>query len=395
MIIIGISDDKFIYSYNSTASISPVDLICVYDYDTNLKLLAKRKILNEGEFIFSKYIGFYVWSKQLKKNIRNKNLIINCFGNGNFPYLCLSRKYEASYNLNFLSKYTKLEDFPTRNIANYINYTFGIEFETSSGYIPEEKCFENGLIPLRDGSISGIEYSTIVLSGNSGFNLLEKQIKLLNEYTTFNKECALHIHFGGFPLDTEKILYLNNLFYNMFNTIDLIQILPTATFHTDLYKKNNKSYCELNNYFDNFDDLYQNFVGMPYMGSLTQPHPNDIERVAKWNIHSRYVACNLVNMLCYKGPKTVEFRFLRPTKNKDIILFWIYTLNALLLCAEKLEYQINGLEDMYNRCYPKDITKYLMNAVSDLIIIRENQYRNGDICNSMYEFENDFKLKKL
>ena len=46
-------------------------------------------------------------------------------------------------------------------------YTFGIEFETAGGFLPQHRLYELGLIPLRDGSITGIEFATVVLKGNT------------------------------------------------------------------------------------------------------------------------------------------------------------------------------------------------------------------------------------
>lgn len=392
MVITDICNGKFQLD-DTPNQIDPTKYVVVYDFASGMKVLANKTLLSSYPFIYSNFKGCYVLLTQMKNmSPLKRKMYLNSFGNGDFPYLLLTREYEAIYNIDFLSKYTTLDESLNFEIAKHIDYTFGIEFETSSGYIPEDKCFEYGLIPLRDGSISGIEYSTIVLKGNSGFNLLSKQFKLLNQYTTFNKECALHIHFGGFPLDKEKILLLNNLFSYIFSDVQLAQSLPVSTFHTELYKKNKKSYCELNLPYRSFNDLYKYFVGTNYMGSLTQPHPCDIDRTAKWNIHSRYVACNLVNMLCYTGPKTVEFRFLRPTKNIDIILFWIYTLNAIMKYSEINTSFKTTIKDIYLSCYSEEITNYLMDAINDLIVIRTNQLNNGDNCNAMHEFENNFKL---
>ena len=79
---------------------------------------------------------------------------------------------------------------------------------------PQHRLYELGLIPLRDGSISGIEFSTVVLQGNFGFNLLKQQIEELNEHTIFDKDCSLHVHFGGFKLSGDLLLAVNNLFAN-------------------------------------------------------------------------------------------------------------------------------------------------------------------------------------
>ena len=121
----------------------------------------------------------------------------------NFPYH-FRKEYEAVNNLETFKDRQKVRydfEFP---IENFIKYSFGLEFETSNGIIPEEICFADGLIPLRDGSISGNEYSTVVLQGHKGFNLLYQQLETLRKYTRFDKECSLHIHFGGFPLEPKR-----------------------------------------------------------------------------------------------------------------------------------------------------------------------------------------------
>ena len=40
-------------------------------------------------------------------------------------------------------------------------------------------------------------------------------------------------------------------------------------------------------------------------------------------------------MLCYEGPKTIEFRFLRPTFNFTKVYTWLLVFNAILKTAEE------------------------------------------------------------
>lgn len=55
-------------------------------------------------------------------------------------------------------------------IEEYLkDVTFGIEFETSKiKFVPNDILMKYGLIPLRDGSIRGYEYTTIPLTGTEG-----------------------------------------------------------------------------------------------------------------------------------------------------------------------------------------------------------------------------------
>lgn len=254
------------------------------------------------------------------------------FAHGGFPY-SFDRFYSTRYLEERFQKKHKVDNHILFNYANELPYTFGLEFETSAGYIPENELFKVGLIPLRDGSISGLEYSTIVLGGNSGLNTLKEQIEVLKEYTIFDKECSLHIHFGSFKLTPEILLRLNNLFASS----DIDNYVTPYAFNTSQYKSNGKDYCSKNRHFASFGDLYSSLVGRPYYGSLFQPHPNDLSGDRKWNIASRYKALNLVNAVCYNNAKTAEFRFLRPTYNFDKILVWLFVLAAYVKYAEMTE----------------------------------------------------------
>lgn len=324
-----------------------------------------------------------------------------------YPYQKIKRYYGAANNLKIFTKtvnnYLKQQKIINTSFSELCPFTFGIEYETSIGVIPEEECFAKGLIPLRDGSITGNEYTTTILSGDKGLFLINDHFNLLNKYTDFNKDCSLHIHFGGFPLDKNAILALNNLCFTL--TDDLLSILPLYAFSTHCYKQNGKDYCKPLSWYSSFEEMYQNLTNMAFFGDFHQPHPNDVDKLAKWNIPTRYHMCNFINLLCYNGGKTVEFRFLKPTKNKHVLYFWLYILNALMLFAIKYKnlstkqmyqmfYSLN-LKTIIRDIYPFDVVEDLITAIEDMVIIRATQRNNGDKCGEFSHFENDFKLSKL
>ena len=251
------------------------------------------------------------------------------FAYGNFPY-SFARYYSTRYLEEQFQAKSHIKEKVLYKYIKELPYTFGLEFETSAGYIPEEELYRVGLIPLRDGSITGLEYSTIVLGGNKGLNTLREQIKVLKEYTIFDKECSLHIHYGSFTLSPEVLLRLNNLFA----TSDIDDYLVPWAFITSQYKANGKDYCKKNRAFLNFNNLYSTLVGRPFYGDLFQPHPNDTSGDRKWNITTRYKALNLINAVCYNNAKTAEFRLLRPTYNFNKILVWLFVLGAFIKYAE-------------------------------------------------------------
>lgn len=327
---------------------------------------------------FSNKSGYYMSTVDCPAHIIAREMFTK--GKGKFPYN-FDRRYEACENFDrFNGKQEVLDTDKSYCLTNYLKYSFGLEFETSQGYIPEDICFRDGLIPLRDGSISGIEYSTVVLSGNKGISLLEQQLESLKKYTDFNKECSLHIHMGGFPLDGDKL-------YNLYilckrNESELASLVPAYTFNTEMYKDNRKSYCNKLPAYRNFDQMYEHIVGRKFFNDFTQPHPADLKREAKWHIHTRYYFVNFVNMLCYNVNKTIEFRFLRPTYNFQKIILWMYIFNALLLYAEKAMATPSDsmpLPSVICTVYPKELAERILVGLEKLKVVKNNQESNGDL----------------
>lgn len=357
--------------------------------------------------IWSNRLGYYIQASSLSpKEILSHKLIR---GQGDFPYQ-FPKHYEAVESFHLFKNAQSVIEEIEYPLAKDLKYTFGLEFETSMGYIPQEKCFRDGLIPLRDGSISGIEYSSIVLEGNRGLNLLKQELDTLKEYTKFNKECALHIHMGRFPVDPTTIFALYSLWYAVERDLLRNRLIPELSFNTGEYKANHKDYCKmLSGRADSFESLFKIITGEKYLGSLVQPHPADIEKRAKWNIKTRYFGLNLVNMLCYKGPKTVEFRFLRPSFNFRKITLWLYVLNAVLKQAEELAVkwrEINpcttknmidwviiekyeGLDQILENQYDDKTYSHLIDELTLLAMSVKAQSANGDLCGRDTEFEDE------
>lgn len=249
-----------------------------------------------------------------------------------FPYNLNRTIYNAKFEEHLFKGKQNITNLIEFKYVNELPYTFGLEFETAGGFLPQHRLYELGLIPLRDGSISGIEFSTVVLQGNMGLNLLKQQVDSLNACTIFDKDCSLHIHFGNFKLNGDVLLAVNNLFANC----GMANYLPELTFATHKYKTNTeKNYCEFNDRFRSFSDMYYGIVGRNFYGDFFQPHPRDLSGTRKWNIKTRYKAVNFVNALCYDGPKTIEYRMLRPTYNFNKILGWLFIFGALIKYAEQ------------------------------------------------------------
>lgn len=334
---------------------------------------------------------------------------LNVFGNGYYPYT-IEREYEAEKHIEMFKDddSLNLSEDKLYSFADELKYSFGIEFETAAGYLPQSKCFELGLIPLRDGSISGVEYSTIPMSDNEGICLLKRQLEALKKYTYTNKECSVHIHMGGYPVNPKAIFILHSMWYYVQHYLS--SYIPNYSYRTDAFKKNGKNYCGTVEYFDNFKNLYQYYVGQKYLGDLYQPHPNDIEKRAKWNIKTRYFNCNFINMLCYKGAKTVEFRFLTPTYSFEKITTFLLIFNGILRYAESLYDKWKNLSDneilnnlgamdnsnklyishILKEVYNEDTFEMLKTNLKKLDWLRNTQNHVGDYCGSRLDIENRY-----
>jgi len=379
--IVSHTPDLTVYGYFQDTK--DIKIIGIY---TGVSFQFENVYIKNANLCYSNKNGFWFDKTGVPEDIVVKE--VYTFGQGKFPY-DFERRYEAieSFYL-FEGKQIILNPNKVFTLSKYLKYSFGLEFETSMGYVPEELCFRDGLIPLRDGSIDGIEYSSVVLRGNEGLALLEQEVNTLNEYTAFNKECSLHIHFGGYPLDPQK---LYNLYYLCkLLEKDIINLVPDYTFNSAEYKNNGKNYCSPLKSFRNFNQMYEYLVGKKFFGDLTQPHPNDIGRNRKWQVHTRYFWCNFINAICYTVNKTIEFRLLRPTYNLNKIILWIYIFNAILKFAEETPYEEllhNNLVGIVTEIYPKEVADRVLDGINRLCILKRNQTNNRDYIGNDLRFE--------
>lgn len=372
----------FDYTGDSTKVISANNGEKTYFYDKDR--FEKEMIYDRGSCTY-----------RMGLNMRPADLI-RCMYDTTSKYIySFGKEYEANTHLDLFKGCQKLiHPIQEFKLANFLKYTFGVEFETATGTLPEDICFRDGLIPLRDGSIGGNEYSTVVLSGNEGLNLLKQQVETLKDFTYFDKNCSLHIHLGGFPLEPNTIYNIYKICVSIQNELE--KILPQYTFRTSEYKDTHKDYCKkLPANLYSFESLYKYMVGSSFFGDLTQPHPADIRRERKWNIDKRYFFVNFINTLCYKGGKTIEFRFLRPTYNFNKIIFWLYIFNAILICAENSIIP-KSLEELVRNIYPEDISNDLMKNCMKSQICSNIQSRLGDYIGARTDIEdNIFNTNEL
>jgi len=307
--------------------------------------------------------------------------------------------YEAKYKLqSYMDYYKRLSNKPhpseyTSSMFGELgDYTYGFEFETDTGYIPKKLCYENGLMPLRDGSINGIEFATIPMKFPEDLGLFQNQIKLLNERTLISARDSTHVHIGGYPLNKEMI-------YALYVTIkaiedELFSIVPKSFKDTSSYKR--RSYnsplpllqTNLNNdIHTNFEILY-NWIsgGLHFEGFGYREHPRDQRGQNKWYVEERYTHINLVSLLFGKK-RTVEFRSHPCTKNLYKLIYWMFVCTGVLKyaqknCKELITKSPRTLKltfyDIFYNVYSKELSDILLKYVNKRKEEFWRQANNGD-----------------
>lgn len=267
-----------------------------------------------------------------------------------------SLPYDSKGIMNrFIDRYNnKYNPVISENISRYSkalgDLTFGFEFETIKGMIPKVKIEQLPLIPLRDGSINGLEYVTIPLKGDKGIKALIDCVKEIDKRTIYDNSCSMHLHIGNVPRTPDFIL----AFYKLISSCqdEIFSMFP-------LYKKYNfevkrKNYSKefpvnnLNFYMDpsidpnNKDQLNRNFdILFSHLAEITSfrdydydlnrvnHHPLDQNGNQKWNIKNRYYAVNFIPLI-FGNKETIEFRIHTPTYDIDKILNFLF-INSYLI----------------------------------------------------------------
>jgi len=264
--------------------------------------------------------------------------------------------------------------------------TFGLEFETINGYVPERLCNKLGLIPLRDGSIQGLEYVTIPLQNSKGMQTIIDSVKQLSKRTIYDNDCSLHLHIGNVPRTEEFMLalfkmlcLLENSLFELFPVYKKYNYGVKKKHYTKPFTLNESMYLldrKINdsNIKENFNVLYKYLsMGQDYSdvsGKLSNVkyHPSDPRGEAKWNIRTRYHWVNLIPLL-FGNKQTIEFRLHTPTYDIDKVL------NYLVICGSIVNFVKDNTAKILN-----DFSSVSNLSLSD--ILYSTIMNNKDIKNS-------------
>lgn len=256
-------------------------------------------------------------------------------------------------------------------------FTFGIEYETGRGTIPERLLYKNGLIACRDGSIGGFEFVTIPMSGRKGLQAIQNHCELLRKYCIIDHMCSLHIHLGGYPISKESVVAMYRLLVAIQD--EMYMMFPRHYRDTSYFKRMN--YCGslravgmsggIAGAFSRIYEILTNGNGS-FHGFNGEEHPMDMSGEHKWNISPRYKWASLIPLI-FGRRGTVEFRIHTPTMNPDKVINWLFITSAVL------SYAMDNMEELTKSRLSKDV---------NLINIIKTVYRGNPISKTLCDYIN-------
>lgn len=241
--------------------------------------------------------------------------------------------------------------------------SFGLEFETRGGTIPEKLLPQLGLVPLRDGSLrlddgkEPYEYTTVPFSGAKGLETIKAICDELKKRCIFDESCSFHIHIGNIKYDEVTIMayymLLQNIQEEMYSMFPLYKRsereylrkpkdynspLPNiGLLSNTLFKKKYDTKTEFNS---DVTKYFSKVIEFLTDGQHTQVKDWDTNQTfhplgnTKWNIHSRYHNFNF-NNLVFSNTRTLEARIHPATFNFTKVANWLFICIALVTYAEK------------------------------------------------------------
>ena len=334
------------------------------------------------------------------------------YNNNAYPYplpYC-TKHYTPEISKLFKDAVEKGNQRISTNIGNYASeigdYSFGFEFETNRGKIPNYKILETGLLPLRDGSISGIEFATIPLRGRKGIATLEEACKSLKKYTTISEQESLHLHIGNIPTGKS---FIGSLFtISCILEKEIYSLFPAWYATTSKFKARGKDYnMPLRKDLVGMtpEETFANLAfhlsdGKKYQG-FGSNHPSDPEGTAKWGIQSRYVWENMIPLL-FGDNNTIEFRVHVPSHDSVKVINWLYICSAIIKYTEKIEkgkIDLNTqrsltLSKVFESVYSYKLANYLNGYIAQRKANRIIDEGNGDFTGKT-EINAELKGKSL
>ena len=250
---------------------------------------------------------------------------------------------------------TKVLDFTksrTHILTERHEYTYGIEFESATGYIPPRVWKNLDIKCVHDGSIRGGEYVTGILKGDAGIRHLQKICYHLNQRCTVDKTCGMHIHIGNANFNKEFTVYgyilAQLLEKEMFELVP--QSRRAAHFCAPIKKLSftrlvpnmkKEDYCEALE--DYYSDIFINLTNQYPGNKMNKDKKHPSGRYCGQRYHwINFIPCNTVreNNHHEDEGRTLEIRSHSGTTN------FIKTRNWLYLCMSFVNFIENNKSEI-------------------------------------------------
>ncbi len=329
------------------------------------------------------------------------------------------KKLEECYNANNLTIEKSI-----LKLSKLVPYTFGVEYESSIGFVPPRVRNKLGLKNLKDGSISGVEYVTIPFSGAKGLQALKQICGELTKRCDTDNHCSVHIHFGNVRRDKLTIIALWRLAtliqdellgyfpYSRTNSIRTdgkiyCKHLPNVKldtgklftkskdeFHKNLLDEFNKIYMFLNNNNPVGHRYDEKNVRVEKIGVLagekvklwrTQKKiycystKNKKHAITghKWDRPQRYFWINFLPTF-FSAAETIEVRPHEATMNFEKTAMWMLTCTAMLQYAKNnikrcLTANSITVEEVLKDYLPETVAKHIMGYYME----RQSTFKNS------------------
>lgn len=338
-------------------------------------------------------------------------------------------------NIKVINQYIKEEKRVNPKLADIADLmgdiSFGFEFETSSGFVPEKTCIKNGFAPLKDGSINGFEYTSIPFNNASGLQKTANFLKIASNSCKIDQFCSLHVHLGNVipkkEWNTElfrlKSIAIYMLYYQL--QTELFELIPgfkkninflrrkkefkdhcanlpsLGLFDNEIYQNGELSHNEVNKEFSKLFKFWN--CGRPMSERFNQEtRRSNYSGERKWNIKSRYHALNMFNLF-FSNSGTVEFRAHHATLNQTKTFAWLLVVNAIAryatlnyadIISRKAKLNLTDLVDCYKDNFGKnrnaDYT-FIAEFLKQYIRSRKNSFIDAMFKGDIYgkEFDKD------
>lgn len=324
-----------------------------------------------------------------------KEVWAQCFVNGKFYHkdcpLPKSLKHPKYRKANAIKKSDKSKELsltemykfgiktPTYYRTEGKRYSFGVELETTRGYLPgyldkdlNYEAVHDGSLREADNEVWGAEYVTGVLVGDTGLLQLKRLCNELTKRCKIDKKCGMHIHLGNFDLSKQSIVLLYKLLLMVEN--EMFLMLPPSRrknqFCRELkrielkFTENDLTTNEYNLLIEKYYSSILKFIsgteGLSHSVNRKEEHP--LGHKCGYNHGSaRYCWINLVPALFNtrgNGVYTIEFRSHSGTTSYEKIKYWLLICMAILWFVENHGREIALLDnisirEIINKAYPK------------------------------------------